>query len=31
MRQAIHGITPHYAWHPPINGLPHGHALVFDN
>lgn len=31
LRQAIHGITPHYAWHPRINGLPHGHPLVFDN
>jgi crotonobetainyl-CoA:carnitine CoA-transferase CaiB-like acyl-CoA transferase len=31
LRQAIHGITPHFAWHPTINGLPHGHALVFDN
>lgn len=31
LRQAIHGITPHLAWHPTINGLPHGHPLVFDN
>jgi crotonobetainyl-CoA:carnitine CoA-transferase CaiB-like acyl-CoA transferase len=31
LRKAIHGITPHFAWHPTINGLPHGHALVFDN
>ena len=31
LRRAIHGITPHFAWHPLINGLPHGHALVYDN
>ncbi len=31
LRQAIHQITPHFAWHPTINGLPHGYALVFDN
>ncbi len=31
LRQAIHGITPHYAWHPTLNGMPHSHALVFDN
>lgn len=31
LRQAIHGITPHFAWQPTINGQPHGHALVFDN
>ncbi len=31
LRQAIHGITPHFAWHPTLNGLPHGHSLVCDN
>lgn len=31
LRQAIHGITPQYAWHPTLNGLPHPHALLFDN
>jgi crotonobetainyl-CoA:carnitine CoA-transferase CaiB-like acyl-CoA transferase len=31
LRQAVHQITPHFAWHPTINGLPHGHGLVFDN
>ena len=31
LRQAVHGITPHYAWHPSLNGLAHSHALVFDN
>jgi crotonobetainyl-CoA:carnitine CoA-transferase CaiB-like acyl-CoA transferase len=31
LRQAIHGITPHFAWHPTVNGMPHGHALVLDN
>jgi len=31
LREAVHGITPHHAWHPALNGLPHGHALVFDN
>ncbi len=31
LRQAVHQITPHFAWHPTINGLFHGHALVSDN
>jgi crotonobetainyl-CoA:carnitine CoA-transferase CaiB-like acyl-CoA transferase len=31
LREAIHGITPGYAWHPTLNGLPHPHALLFDN
>jgi crotonobetainyl-CoA:carnitine CoA-transferase CaiB-like acyl-CoA transferase len=31
LREAIHGITPHLAWHPTINGLPHGHALALEN
>ena len=31
LRQAVHGITPHHAWHPSLNGLAHSHALVFDN
>lgn len=29
--KAVHGITPHYAWHPTLNGLPHSHALALDN
>lgn len=31
LRQAIHGITPHYAWHPTLNGLPHPIATILDN
>ncbi len=31
LRQAIHGITPHYSWHPTLNGLAHPIATVFDN
>jgi crotonobetainyl-CoA:carnitine CoA-transferase CaiB-like acyl-CoA transferase len=31
LRKAVHGITPHYAWHPTLNGLAHSHALVLDN
>ena len=31
LRQAIHGITPHYAWHPTLNGLAHPIATILDN
>jgi crotonobetainyl-CoA:carnitine CoA-transferase CaiB-like acyl-CoA transferase len=31
LRQAIHGITPHHAWHPTLNGLAHPIATIFDN
>lgn len=31
LRQAIHGITPHYQFHPSINGYLYPHATADDN
>jgi len=31
LRQAIHQINPHVAWHPTLNGLGYGSATAFDN
>jgi crotonobetainyl-CoA:carnitine CoA-transferase CaiB-like acyl-CoA transferase len=31
LRDAIHGIVPHYAWHPTLNGMRHAIATALDN